>query len=126
MAPLGVDGGELSGPPVLDEDFAAYRLQRVAVFVRGTRIVGYVTTNRDVELGKGVGIGDSISLINDRKLPFHCEGVSLGSDSNRPAYPACDKPVRGNATLFAGGDPIDSIWLVPHAPQTSTTKDQRP
>lgn len=110
-APLGQDSRDLSGPSAMDVDFKIHRFERVAVFVHRGRLVGYVTTDPNVELGKGVGVGDSISLIEDRGLPFACEGVSLGSDATRPSYPACSKPVRGGAVLWVGGDPIDSIWV---------------
>lgn len=112
MAPLGEDDGELSGPTSFSGGFRTHRFRQTAAFVRRGTIIGYVTTDPDVELGKGVGIGDSISLVRERGLPFTCSGVSLGSDATRPSYPACQKRVRGGAVLWAGGDPIDSIWVV--------------
>ena len=66
-----------------------------------------------VSAGSAVlGTWQAIYLIEHRDLPLKCGGVILGSDSTRPAYPTCEKPVPGGARLIAGGDPIDSIWVV--------------
>ncbi|MDP1847216.1 MAG: hypothetical protein Q8K79_05435 [Solirubrobacteraceae bacterium] len=112
MAPLGHDGADLSGPGSLQGDFEIRRFDRIAVFVRGDTVVGYVTTDRNVELGEGVGVADSLSLVENRGLPLTCSGVTLGSDSTRPAYRVCQKRLPGGAFLIAGGDPIDSVWVV--------------
>lgn len=114
-SPLGVDAGGLSGPSSVP-DWQTLRLHDLAILHTGDTVRGYVITDRSAQTQAGVGIGDSLVVARRRYANLACAGVTLGSDAARPDYLACVGRMRSGDELFFGGDPIDSIWVLQHAP----------
>jgi len=105
-------GESLSGPSSFRGDVRVLARPRLAVFSARGRVAGFVTSDPSAELrgGEGIGVGDSIELVPERLDGFECDGIALG-DSREPLYEACSRRLASGATLWLGGDPIDSIWL---------------
>ena len=112
LAPLGADEGEISAPPSLPgANWELHRARDLVVFVVRGRVDGFLTTDRSAQLSRGVGLGDSLELVEERYDGFDCDDVTLGSDTAEPSYRACSRRDRDDTVLWLGGDPIDSIWV---------------
>jgi len=111
-APLGVNSGQVSGPRSSPGGGTIFRYRDLAVMIRDGKVTGYVTTADNAETRAGVGVGDSLSVAEERYYPLQCEVVDLGNDEESlPAYPACWAKLATDVTFWLGNDPIDSIWV---------------
>lgn len=105
-----LSGPSFSFPAPLD--FRRLARPGLSVFTSMGRVLGFVTSDPRSELGgeAGVGVGDSLELVEKRLDGFTCDGVATEGESLEPTYHACSRS-SDRRTLWLGGDPIDSIWL---------------
>lgn len=109
-SPVGVDPADVSGPGSIP-DWHSWRYRDLVVFTHGGRVRGFLTTDPDAQTREGVGVGDSLAVATGAYANLRCMGVTLGSDATNPQYRACEGRLPGGATIWLGGDPIDSIWV---------------
>ncbi len=114
-SPLDVDPVEVPGPSSRP-NWEVWRYKRLVVFASGGRVRGYLTTDPSAQTALGAGVGDSLAVARRRHPSLRCYGVTLGSDTVNPSYPACEGSLPGRGRIFFGGDPIGSIWVM--GPQT--------
>ena len=84
---------------------------QLAVFVDNGRVRGIATPDSAAQTREGVGVGDSLEIAKRHYQGLDCYGVTLGSDSTRPSYPACAGRLKGGNEVYFGGDPVDTIWV---------------
>jgi hypothetical protein len=83
----------------------------LAVAASGEHVRALATRDRDAQTADGVGPGDSLAIAKRRYPDVACDGVTEGSDSINPSYPACTGRLPDGTEVYFGGDPIDVVLL---------------
>jgi len=96
----------------------AWRYRKLVVFVVGTRVHGYLTTDPSAQTAAGVGVRDSLAIVERAYRNLNCFGVTLGSDAVNPSYPSCEGELKNGNVIRFGGDPIASITVHERDPYT--------
>jgi hypothetical protein len=107
--PVGVDYSDISAPssyPAWDK----WRYEGFAVFFAKGQVQGFVTTSDRSETREGVGVGDSLDLVEDRYTGVTCDALTA-YESSIPETPYCTGGIADDRQIWFGGDPIDSIWV---------------
>lgn len=87
--------------------------------LRDGRLVDTIIETQRAQTRKGLGVGDSISLISDAYPQLHCADIFLGSDSDYPAGYCTGKTGPHTWMYFAAdrivhGAPVYSIEIANH------------
>jgi hypothetical protein len=85
-------------------------------FAADTRVRYLAVTDRHARLSKGVGPGDSMSLIRRAYPGLYCREETTGADGDI-FYPVCDGQIAPSVWAYVAGDytqpgvPVSQIWL---------------
>jgi hypothetical protein len=113
-----VVGGPSVQPEGPGHDDTFLRYPRVSFWISGGRVWGVETVDRRARTRRGVGVGDSLSLVEKSYPSFDCDEGNYGSDEPIP-FPYCAGRAGRRAYIFFTGDytkpgtPVVSITLSP-------------
>jgi hypothetical protein len=117
VVPLDDDDGSYGGPPVLPLLVHEMNLRYHKLFFSADNRVRYLAVaDKQARLSRGIGPGDSISLVKRAYPELKCEEETTGADADIH-YPACYGRIAPGVWAYINGDytkpgvPVVEIWL---------------
>jgi len=86
-----------------------FRYDSVCVFYGPRGGDGFMVTSRGSKTNRGVGIGDSLTLVRERYPRLHCGEAN--KDTEYHSYPACTGQVAADRYIWFGGEPISNLTI---------------
>ena len=119
--PLDEDGGALGSPsagPSRRDTFLRY--PKHSFWINGDRVWSVDIIDRGAQTRRGLGVGDSLSLVEDAYPTLRCEEGDAGSDEPDP-FPYCSGRTGPGTYIYFGAD-----YTKPGTPVTAITLARRP